>query len=51
MLIHIEKTREPIINIWYFADVKSSFSDNKGYTDDDDDNNNDDADDDELFLW
>ena len=51
MLIHIEKTREPIINIWYFADVKSSFSDNKGYTDDDDDNNNDDADDDEFFLW
>ena len=31
ILIHTQKTRETIINIWYFIDVQFYFTDNKGY--------------------
>ena len=29
--MHIEKARETIINVWYFADVQYSFPDIKRY--------------------
>ena len=31
ILIHTEKTRETIINIWYFTDVQFYFTDSKRY--------------------
>ena len=31
-LIHNEKSRETIINLWYLIDVQHYFTDSKGYT-------------------